>query len=175
MYIIVIEMSFLLVSLSRLAGFPVGAHFFNLLLVIKIGIVVFAHAANALVPRQVLGVDGDTVVFRFPACSNILPATFLFFEIETGGVWEEKQSQQHTSETEPRHDVEFLLGGDVIAHDGGSQGPQFTTSGGETMSRGPNGGRKDLGGNEEGNGVGTKLVEEGGEEVHDLEFFDVCI
>ena len=42
------------------------------------------------------------------------------------------------------------------------------------MSCSANRSRVDFGGNEEGNSVGTKLVEERGEEVHGLELFDMC-
>ena len=43
------------------------------------------------------------------------------------------------------------------------------------MGGGTDGGRVDFGGNEEGHGVGTELVEKGGEEVHGLELFDMCV
>ena len=42
------------------------------------------------------------------------------------------------------------------------------------MSRSANRSGEHFGGNEEGNGVGTELVEERGKEVHGLEFSDVC-
>ena len=90
MHVIVIKMSFLLVRLPCLAGFPVGVHFFNLLPIVKLGIVVFAYTTESLPQRQVLWVDGDTVVIGFATCSDVLPPAFLFLEIQTGGVWEEK-------------------------------------------------------------------------------------
>ena len=69
--------------------------------------------------------------------------------------------------------MEFLRSGDVVVHDGGSQGAQFTTCGGKSVSGGTNGGWIDFGGHEEGDGVGAKLVEKRGEEVHGRKLFDV--
>ena len=56
--------------------------------------------------------------------------------------------------------MKFLLCVDVAVQHGGSQGAQFATCGGETMSGGTDGSRVDFGGDEEGNGVGAELIEE---------------
>ena len=100
------------------------------------------------------------MVIRFAACSDVLPAPFLLLKIETGSVWEEEESQQHPTETEPRHDVKFHRGGDVVIQDGGSQCAEFATCGGKTVGGGTDWSRVDFGGDKEGNGVGAELVEE---------------
>ena len=107
-----------------------------------------------------LGVHRDTVVVGLTACADILPPAFLFLEVETGGIWKEKQGDEHTSEAEPWHDVEFHLCGDVVVQDGGCQRTKFTAGGRETVSCGTNRRWVYLGCDEEGDGVGTKLVEE---------------
>ena len=122
-----------------------------------------------------LGVHGDAVVIRLATGSNVLPAAFLFFQIETGGVGEEDEGQHHAGETEPGHDVKLQRGGNVVVQDGSGQGAEFAASGGETVRGGTDGSRVDFGGHEEGDGVGAELVEKGGEEVHGLEFGDVCL
>lgn len=71
--------------------------------------------------------------------------------------------------------MKLLLCGDVVVQDGGSQGAEFATRGRETVSGGPDGGRVDFGGNEEGNSVRAELIEKRGEKVHGLEGFDVCL
>ena len=78
-----------------------------------------------------------------------------------------------TGQTEPGHDVELGLGGDVVVQDRGQEGTELTPGSGETVGGGTDGGGEDLGSDEEGDAVGTELVEEGGEEVHGLEGLDV--
>lgn len=71
--------------------------------------------------------------------------------------------------------MKFRRGGDVVVQDGRRQGAEFATRGGETVGGGADGSRVDFSGNEEGNGVGAKLVEERGEKVHGLELANVCL
>ena len=46
---VVIKVTFFLVRSPRLAGFPIRAHFLNLLLIVEVRIVIFANATDALV------------------------------------------------------------------------------------------------------------------------------
>lgn len=162
-----------LFGLAGLALFPVGAHLLDFLLVVEFGVVVLAGAAQALPQRQVVGVDGDTVVVVFTAGTDELPAAFLLFEIETGGVWKEDEGEDGAEKAEPWHGQEDLRNGDVVVEDGGQQGTGFTARSRETVSRGADRGWVDLSSDEESDCVGTELIEEGGEEVHGLEFLDV--
>ena len=113
------------------------------------------------------------MIVALAASADELPAAFLLLEVEAGGVGEEEDGKHDAGEAEPGHDVEFLLGVDVVVHDGGGEGAEFADGGGEAVGGGADGGWVDFGGDEEGDGVGTELVEEGGEEVHGLEGFDV--
>lgn len=120
-----------------------------------------------------LGMNRNTVVVTFTARADVLPATFLLLEVETRSIWKEEQGDEHAKETEPRHDVEYLLGGNVVVQNSCGQGTKFATCSRKTVRGGTDGCRIDLGCNEEGNTVGTELVEEGREEVHCLELANV--
>ena len=141
-------------------------------MVVELGVVVFADATETLPHGEMLGVDGDTVVLGLAARTDICPSALLLFEIETGGVGKEEIGQDHARQTEPRDDVEFLLGSDVVVEHGGEESAHLTDGGGETVGGGTDGCGEDLSGDKEGDGVGTELVEEGGEEVHGLESMD---
>lgn len=65
---------------------PLRTVVMDLLLVIEFGVVVFAGTTEAFPDRQVLGVDGNTVVFVLTAVTDVPPATLLFLEVETGSV-----------------------------------------------------------------------------------------
>ena len=170
---VIIELPFLLRRFPRHARFPIGAHFLDLLLVVELGIIVSADAAPAFPQRQMLGVDRDAVVVLLAAGADESPADFLLLEVEAGSVGQKYVGDQGAGQAEPGNDVEFLLGGDVIVHDGGGEGAEFAAGGGEAVSGGADRGRVDFCSDEEGDGVGAKLVEKGGEEVHGLEGFDV--
>ena len=170
---VIIELTFLLRRFPRHARFPIGPHVLDLLLVVEIGVVVFADAAPALPQRQMLGVHRHAMVVLLAAGADERPADLLLLEVEPGGVGQKDKSNQGAGQAEPGNDVEFLLVGDVIIHDRGGEGTEFAAGGGEAVGGGADGGRVDFGGDEEGDGVGAKLVEEGGEEVHGLEGFDV--
>ena len=159
-------------SLLGLESLPLGAHVVNLHLPVELGVVVLASTEPALPERQMVRVDSDTVVLGVTALTEVAPATLLLLEIETGGVGEEDQGQEHTSETEPRDDVEPGLGADVVVQDGGDESTELTHGGGETVGGGTDRGGEDLTGDQEGDGVGTELVEEGRQEVHGLEAVD---
>lgn len=120
-----------------------------------------------------LRVDGDAVVVLIAAGTDELPAAFLLLEVEAGGVGEEEDGEDDAGEAEPGNDVELLLDGDVVVHDGGGESAEFADCGGEAVGGGADGGRVDFGGDEEGDGVGAELIEERGEEIHGLKAFDV--
>lgn len=120
-----------------------------------------------------LWVNSNTMIVALSASANELPPAFLLLEIETGRVWKEEKGDEHATKTEPRNHVELLIDGDVIVHDGCGQGTELTTSSRESVGCSTNWCWIDLGSDEEGNGIGTKLVEEGRQEVHGLEGFDV--
>jgi len=170
-----------LLSLLGLGGpashgsFPLGTELLNLLLVIQLRVVVLADAAEALPERQVLGVYGGTVVLVLTALADVVPATLLFLEVQSGGVRQEDPGEQHATETEPGNNVELLLGGDVVVHDGREKSTELASSGRDTVCGGTNRRGEDLGGNQEGDRVGAELVEEGAEEVHGLEGVDVLL
>ena len=125
-----------------------------------------------------LWVYGDPVVILIAALADVMPAAFLFLEIETGGVGEENGCQEHAGETEPGNDVETCGGQNVVVEDGGREGAEFADRSGHTVSGGADGRWVHFGGHEEGDAVRTELIEEGGEEVHGLEgvnAMDVCV
>ncbi len=119
-----------------------------------------------------LRVHRDAVVLVLAAGADELPATFLLLEIEAGGIGQEEESDEHAGEAEPGDDVEFGLGVDVVVEDGGEEGAEFAAGGAEAVGGGADGGGVDFCGDEEGDGVGAELGEEGGEEVHGLEGSD---
>lgn len=160
-------------NLGGHGGFPLGTVFLDLLLVVKLGVVVLSFASEALPDGKMLGVDGRSVVLLFAAFTDVLPAALLLLQIETGGIGKEEPGENDTSKTEPGDDVELLLRSDVVVKDGGEESTEFTGSGRDTVSGGTDGGREDFCGDEESDGVGTKLIEEGTQEVHGLELLDV--
>ena len=164
-----------LLSLASLAAFPIGAHLLNLLLVVEFGVVVLADTSETLIQGQVLRMHGNTMVIMLPTSADKLPAAFLLLEIKTGGLRQEKESKNHTSKSEPWHCPEDLWNSDIVVKDSGGQSTELTGSGGETVSGGTDGCWVDLGGDKEGDGVGTELVKEGGEKVHGLELLDVGV
>lgn len=152
---------------------PLGAHLVDLGLVVEARVVALVYAAHALPDGEMLPVDGDAVVFVFLACADVRPAALLLLEVEAGGIWEEQPGEECAGKTEPGDDVEFGLRVNVVVQNGGEKCTGLANSGRKTMSRGTNGGREDLGSDEEGDAVGSKLVEEGREEIHGLERVDV--
>ena len=120
-----------------------------------------------------LGVHGRAVVILLAALADIVPSPLLFLEIEARGIGKEQPGDEHAAEAEPRHDVELLLGGDVVVQHGGGQGAEFPDCGAEAVCGGADGRGEYFGGDEEGYRVGAELVEEGGQEVHGLEGVDV--
>ena len=167
--IIVVVGAILLLGSAGDGGFPVGAHFFDALLVIELGIVRLVQAEHALPERQMARVDGDAVVFLLPAGADVRPATFLLLEIQTGGIRKEDEGDDQTGETEPGHDQEASLGADVVVQNGRGEGTEFTTGGGEAVSGSTDGSGEDLGSDEESGAVGAELAEERRQEVHGLE------
>lgn len=162
----------LLGTTSGLDRFPFGAHVGNLGLPVLGRVVVLALTAEALPQTEMLGVDSNTMVLLRLALTDISPATLLFLEIKTGGVGKEDPGQEHTSKTEPRNNVELGLGIDVVVEDGGEESTSLAQAGRETVGSGTDGGRENLTSDEEGDRVGTELVEERGDEVHGLESVD---
>lgn len=158
--------------LLSLGGLPVGAHVVDAVDVVLLGVVVLADAAQALVQRQVLRVDGDAVVLVLAAGADVGPAALLLLEVEAGGVGQEEEGEQHAGQTEPRDDVEAGLHVDVVVQDGGHQGTELAGGGGEAVGGGAHGGGVDLSSDKEGDAVGAELVEEGREEIHGLEGVD---
>ena len=112
------------------------------------------------------------MVVAFATGTDVLPAAFLLLEIETGGVGEEEKGEDHSTETEPRNDVELLLGGDVVVHDSRKQSATLSARCGESVGGRTDRGRVDFGSDEEGDCIRTELIEKGREEVHGLEASD---
>lgn len=164
----------LLFDPARHSSFPFGAVFLDLLLVVEFSVVVLAHAAEALPERQVLGVNGGPVIIIRTATANAVPPTFLLLQVKTSGIRKEEEGKDHATESKPRDNVELGLRVDVVVENGGQQSTAFTGGGRETVRRSANRGRVNLGSDEEGDRVRTKLVEERAQEVHGLEGFDVC-
>ena len=117
--------------------------------------------------------DCDAVVVLLATLTEIVESAFLFFEVKTGGIREEERCEDHASKAKPWHHVEFLLGGDIVVHDGCGQSTELSYSGREAMSGGANRCRINLSCNEECRAIGSELVEERREEVHGLESSDV--
>lgn len=104
--------------------------------------------------------DGDAVIIVLAAFAQVVESTFLFFEIETGCVWEPEERHYHARETKPWNDVEFRLRIDVIIQNTRSESAEFSNRGGEAVRCGADRSREDFGCDEEGYGVGAELVEE---------------
>lgn len=120
-----------------------------------------------------LGVNSNSVIFLGFTIADISPTTFLLLEVEASSVGEEEPRKQHTRKAEPWHNVEPGLVVDIVVEDGGEQSTSLAHARGETVSSGSDGSGEDLASNEEGNRVGTKLVEKRGQKVHSLESVDV--
>src|SRR5277367_2471151 len=86
--IVVIDVSAepFLVKFLGLLGIPILTHIDHLALEIQLRVVVFSNTTQALVEREVLGMDCDTVVVLLATFSNVLPAALLLLEIEPCGV-----------------------------------------------------------------------------------------
>ena len=162
----------LLLAAHALLASPLLAHILNLLLVIELGVVVLANAAETLPEGKMHGVDGDAVVVLGLAGADVAPPPLLLLKVKTGGVGEEQPGEDHAGETEPRHNVELGLGVDVVVENGGEKSTGLAHAGAEAVGRSADGSWEDLTGDEEGDAVGAELVEEAGEEVHGLERFD---
>lgn len=61
----------------------------------------------------------------------------------------------------------------VVVEDGRGESTELSDGGRDSVGGGANGGREALGRNEEGDAVGSKLVEERRHEVHELEDLDM--
>lgn len=162
----------LLRTAVSLDGLPLGAHVVDLGLPVKLRVVSLSKATHALPQTQVLRVDGDTVVVLLGTATDVLPAALLFLQIKTSGVGEEKPGKKHAGETEPRNNVELGLVIDVVVEDSSEQSASLTHAGSETVGGGTDGRGENLTSHEEGDRVGTKLVEKGRDEVHGLEGMD---
>ena len=119
------------------------------------------------------GVNSNTMIVALSASTNELPSAFLFLEIETRGIWKEEKGDEHATEAEPTNHVKLLNGGDVTVHDSCGQGTELTTSSRKPVGCSTDGSWIDFGSYQESNGIGTKLVKEGRQEVHSLEGLDV--
>ena len=115
--IILISEPVLVSGLLGLLKLPVRAHVVDLALVVEFGVVLLANSPPALPQGQVLWVDGNTVVLGFTTLTDVSESALLLLEIKTGGVWEPDEGDEHTSKTEPRNDVELLLGSNVVIED----------------------------------------------------------
>lgn len=119
-----------------------------------------------------LGVDGNTVVLVGAALTDVAPSSLLLLEVETGGVGKEEPGKEHTSQAKPGNNVESGLDRDVVVENGGEQSTSLADTGREAVGRSSDRGGENLTGDEESDRVGTKLVEEGRQEVHGLERVD---
>lgn len=162
----------LLGSTSSLNSLPLSAHVLNLGLPVRLGIIRLANATESLPEGQVVGVDGNTMVLVGLAVTDVAPSSLLLLEVETSGVGEEKPGQEHASKAEPWDDVESGLDVDVVVQNRSKQSTGLSKTGRETVGSSSDGGGENLTGNEESDGVGAELVEEGGQEVHGLESVD---
>ena len=158
-----------------LAGFPISAQLVHLVHKVEIRVVVLPHPGQPLVQGQMFGVHGRPVVFMLPAGANELPAPLLLLQIQAGGVGQKEPGDQHAAEAEPRHHVELRLRVDVVVHDRRQQRAQLAAGRGEAVGGGADGRGVDFGRDQEGDGVGAELVEEGREKVHGLEADDVFL
>lgn len=168
---VVVGLGFLGATLG-LDKLPLVAHVGNLGLPVLFGVVGLGQTLPALPHGQMLRVDSNAVVLAGTAVADVAPAALLLLEIETGGIGQENKSEKHTGETEPRDNVELGLVVNVLVKDRGEQGTSLTQAGGEAVGGGADGRGENLTSNEEGDGVGAKLVEEGGDKVHGLEAVD---
>lgn len=128
-----------------------------------------ANTADALPQAQVLGVDGDTMIFVLASSTNVGPAAFLLLEIKASGVWHEHNTQEHACQAKPWHDIKLCLGVDVVVEDSSRQSTEFAARGGETVGCGTDSNRIHLSSDKEGDTVRSKLIEEGRQEIHGLE------
>lgn len=168
-----VDLAVLVGELAGDAGLPFDTVVFQLLLVVEVGVVVLADAAEAFPERQVLGVDGDTMIIILTALADVPPTTLLLLQVETSGVGKEEESDDHAGKTEPWDNVETLLDGGVRTQDGSNQSTQLTPSSRHTVGTGTDGSRVAFSSDNESNTIGAELVEEGRQEVHGLERVNV--
>lgn len=154
-------------------GLPLSAVLLNALLVVQLGVVVLADATEALPQGQVLGVNSNTVVLVLTTLADESPAALLLLEIQTGGIRKEEEGQEHAEDTPPGHKVELGLSVDVVEEDSSQQSSQLTAGSRDTVGGGTDRGGEDFTSDQEGDAVGTELVEETAQEVHGLEGVDV--
>jgi hypothetical protein len=157
--ILALELGALLVGSGSHVKLPFASHFLNLLLVVKVGIVVLADATNALPERQMLRVDRDTVILMLASSSNVRPTTLLLLKIEARRVWKEDNGQDHTGQTKPWYNVKFGLSADVVVQNRRGESAKLATGRRETVCSGSNGSWIDFCCYEEGDRVGSELVE----------------
>lgn len=166
-----LALHFLLASL-RLLRLPVLAQIFYLLLHVQVGVVVLAHAPHALPQRQVRRVHSDAVVVFLATLEEVSPASLLLLQVQTGGIGQPDECEQHTGQTEPGDDVESCLRVDVVVQDRSKESTGLSDTGRETVGGGSHWGRENFTSDQEGYGVGSELVEERRQEVHGLEGVD---
>lgn len=163
----------LLVNLLLHALLPFSTHLLNTLLVVELRVIVLADTTEPLPQTEMLGVDGNAVVIVLATGADEGPAALLLLEIEAGGIGHKHNSQKDTGQPEPGHDVELGLSVNVVVQNRSSQGSEFANGGGETVRSSADSDGIDLGRGNEGDRVGTELVEERRQEIHGLELLDV--
>jgi hypothetical protein len=161
--VVIVKVSLTILVLLPLQLFllPVGAHVFDLLLLVELGIVELANTAQTLPEGDVLGVDGNAVVFRLSSGTDVCPSALLLLQIEASGVRDEEQGEQHARKAKPWDEVELSLGSNVVVNNSCEESAAFSNCSGESMSGGTNWGWVNFGGDEEGDTVRPKLVEKG--------------
>lgn len=162
----------LLRTAAGLDKLPFGTHILDLGPPVSLGVVTLTETSEALPERQMSRVDSNTVVLTLLAIPNIVPAALLLLKIKTSSIGKKDPCQKHASETKPWDDVELSLVINVVVENGSEKSAGFADTGGEAVGSSTDGRGEYLTSHEEGDRVGTELVEEGRYEVHGLERMD---
>lgn len=159
----------LLVAPLCLLCFPVLTQILDLLLHVQVCVVVLAHAPDTLPQRQVRRVHSDSVVLVLSTLKDVSPAPLLLLQVQTRGVGQPEECEQHTSQTEPGNDVEAHLCIDVVVQNGRKESTGLSDTSGESVGGGSHRSGEDFTSNQECHGIGSELVEERRQVVHGLE------
>lgn len=162
----------LLLALLGLLRLPVAPQVLDLLFQVQVRVVVLADAHPALPQAEVLRVHRDAVVLRLAALEDVPPPALLLLEVQARRVRQPQPRHDHARQAEPGDHVEAHLRVDVVVQHRGEQRARLAHARREAVRRRADGRGEHLGGDQEGDGVGAELVEEGGQVVHGLEGVD---
>lgn len=118
----------LLSGIACHGSFPIGSHLLDTLLVVQFGVIWLANATHPFPERQMLWVNGDTMIFIFPSGTDVRPSTFLLLQIETSRVGKENERDNSASQAKPGNDQEASWHTNVVVQDSCCKCSKLATS-----------------------------------------------